>query len=93
MATYRFGNAHGENLTIASQRDITNNIITFGNGNGDYVLAEGGNIRLETITFGQDNGSRVLSPYGDISGDVIVFGNNSSDADRARRQYRQIRSN
>ena len=41
MATYRFGNAHGENLTIASG-DITNNIITFGNGNGDYVLAEGG---------------------------------------------------
>ena len=44
MATYRFGNAHGENLTVASG-DITNNVITFGNGNGDYVLAEGGNIR------------------------------------------------
>ncbi len=79
MATYRFGNAHGENLTVASG-DITNNVITFGNGNGDYVLAEGGNIRLDTITFGQGHDDRVLSPYGDISGDVIVFGNNSSDA-------------
>jgi hypothetical protein len=79
MTTYRFGNAHGANLTVASG-DITNNVITFGNGNGDYVLAEGGNISQDTITFGQGHDDRVLSPFGNISGDVIVFGNNSSDA-------------
>jgi hypothetical protein len=51
-------------LLIGSPTDY--NTVTFGKGNGDYVLATAGDIQYNTITFGSGADDYVSATAGDI---------------------------
>jgi hypothetical protein len=61
--------------------DISNDVITFGNGAGDFVL-DNGNISNDIITF-RDNAATTSPDYvqafGNISNNTITFGNGNGD--------------
>jgi hypothetical protein len=61
--------------------DISNDVITFGNGAGDFVL-DNGNVSNDIITF-RDNAETTSPDYvqafGNISNNTITFGNGNGD--------------
>src|SRR5262249_40042903 len=67
-------NGYFVNATVG---DMSQNTITFGNGNFDRVFANG-DISKNTITFG-DGVTDFVTAFGNISQNTITFGNGDSD--------------
>ena len=76
-----FGEASRSFATGPAVGDISNDVITFGNGAGDFVL-DNGNVSNDIITF-RDNAETTSPDYvqafGNISNNTITFGNGNGD--------------
>ena len=80
MGIHIYGNDPNQTLTVTSG-DISGNLVIFGNGAGDHVEAQNGNVGNLTqniITFGDGSGDFVSAPF-NLNQDTITFGNGEGD--------------